>query len=131
VSAGACVQISAALTVLVACGFGLPVPWVAWRLRRTGELPTFLGLFPMYGGPLFRRVSQRTFRAVLASFASVCALDLVAGCALWQGDRTAALLTVALLPIEAAYWLAFALPIPPLVAIVRIVLIAVGWSALT
>ncbi len=116
--------------MFVALAFGLPVPWVAWRLLQTGELPTFMGMFPMYGGPAFGRVSHGAFVLLLGSFAAVLAVDFVAGCQLWRGDRAGAILTLALLPIEAAYWVAFALPIPPLVAIVRPALLALGWSAL-
>ena len=124
------VPIAAALTIFVALGFGLPAPWVAWRLMQTGELPTFMGLFPMYGGPLFARVSHGTFALVLFSFAAVLALDGVAGWLMWNGHRAGGILTLALLPIEAAYWYAFALPIPPLMAVVRVALLAFGWSAL-
>jgi hypothetical protein len=67
---------------------------------------------------------------LLASFAGVLALDVIAGWLLWKGDRAGAVLTLALVPIEAAYWAAFALPIPPMMAVVRIALIAVGWRAL-
>jgi hypothetical protein len=126
----ASVRIAAALTVLIALGFALPAPWVIERLRRTGALPTFFGLFPMYGGPAFERVSHTTFSVLLASFSAVLAVDVVAGWLLWRGDRAGAVLTLALVPVEAAYWAAFALPIPPMMAVVRIALIAIGWRAL-
>jgi hypothetical protein len=35
-----------------------------------------------------------------------------------------------LLPVEAAFWYGFALPIPPLLAIVRVVLTAFAWQGL-
>ena len=124
------IPIAAALTALFALGFALPIPWVIERLRRTGALPTFFDLFPMYGGPAFARMSHPTFSLLLASFAGVLALDVVAGWLLWKGDRAGAVLTLALVPVEAAYWAAFALPIPPVIAVVRIALIAVGWRAL-
>jgi hypothetical protein len=84
----------------------------------------------MYGGPAFERMSHPTFSVLLASFSAVLAVDVVAGWLLWRGDRAGAVLTLALVPVEAAYWAAFALPIPPLMAVVRIALIAVGWRAL-
>ena len=121
---------SAALSMLVAAGFGLPIPWVAWRLVHTGDLPSFVGQFPMYGGPLFRRVSRGTFVFVLASFAVVCLVDGLAGFLLWQGQRAGAWITLALLPLEVGYWIAFALPIPPLIGVVRLGLLVVGWSSL-
>src|SRR4029453_3005258 len=94
-------RIAAALTVFVALGFGLPVPWVIGRLRRTGALPTFFDLFPLYGGPAFARMSHTTFSVLLGSFAVVLALDVVAGWLLWRGDRAGAVLTLALVPAEA------------------------------
>jgi hypothetical protein len=124
------IRVASALTLLLALGFALPIPWVILRLQRTGALPTFFDLFPMYGGPAFARVSHTTFSVLLASFGAVLVLDLLAGWQLWNGNRAGALLTFALLPVEAVYWYAFALPIPPLIALLRIVLIAVGWRAL-
>ena len=124
------IPVAAALTALFALGFAWPLPWVIDHLRRPGALPTFFGMFPMYGGPAFARVSHTTFSVLLASFAAVLALDVVAAWLLWRGDRAGAFLTLALVPVEAAYWAAFALPSPPIVAVVRIALIAVGWRAL-
>ena len=37
---------------------------------------------------------------------------------LWAGKRPGALLQFGLLPLEAAFWYGFGLPIPPLLAIV-------------
>ena len=65
-------QIAAVLTWVYAAGFGVPAVPVAVHLLRNGSLPTFLGLFPMYGDPWFARVDHRTFgvgRAVLLALA--------------------------------------------------------------
>jgi hypothetical protein len=50
--------------------------------------------------------------------------------ALWGGHRLGAQLTLALLPVEVAAWIAFALPILPLLAVGRVILLVIGWSAL-
>lgn len=122
---------SAALMWLVALGFGAPTPYAAVRLLRDGKLPTFIGMFPMYGGGFFERASHRTFVAVLGLFALLCVVEGFAGWQLWQGARLGAWMTILLLPIEIVFWAGFALPIPPTLAVVRLVLLAIGWSALS
>ena len=49
---------------------------------------------------------------------------------LWAGRRSGALLQLGLLPVEAAFWYGFGLPIPPLFAIARLVLTALAWRGL-
>lgn len=39
-------------------------------------------------------------------------------------------MTLALLPVEALFWLGFAVPVPPILAVVRLAALAVGWSSL-
>jgi hypothetical protein len=53
-----------------------------------------------------------------------------AGWLLWTGKRSGALLEFGLLPVEAAFWYGFALPIPPLLAIAPVVLTIVAWPDL-
>jgi hypothetical protein len=50
---------------------------------------------------------------------------------LWQGRKVGALVNLALLPVEAIFWLGFALPFPWLVGAARAVLIAIAWRSLT
>ena len=45
---------------------------------------------------------------------------------LWEGHRDGAVVALFLLPVEAVFWWGFALPIPPVVALVRTALI-LGW----
>jgi hypothetical protein len=58
-------------------------------------------------------------------------LEGVAGWLLWNGEKSGAFLALALLPFGAVYWWGFALPIPPLLAIVRTILIGLAWNRLT
>jgi len=113
-----------------AAGFGLPViPVVVFRLR-VGRLPMFLDLFPMYGGPWAARVGGGTFAALLGAFFALLAVVAVAAWLLWNGSRTGAVLALALIPAEAVFWLGFALPIPWILALIRVALIAFAWRSL-
>lgn len=123
-------NVSAALMWLVAFGFGLPSPFVAVHLLRERRLPIFMGLFPAYGGGFFERWSPEIFAVLLGLFAAVSAVEAVAAYLLWQGELLGAAITIALLPIEIFFWAGFALPIPPLVGVIRIALLAIGWSSL-
>lgn len=49
---------------------------------------------------------------------------------LWRGHAIGARMTLALRPVEIGFWIGFALPIPPVLALVRLLLLVAGWSAL-
>ena len=123
-------QFAAVLLWLVAGGFGIPAPFVASHLLRERTLPSFMNLFPMYGGGVFDRFSPEVFGVLLGLFTALCALEAYAGWLLWNGERLGALITLALLPIEVVFWAGFAVPFPPLIAIARLALLGAGWSAL-
>jgi hypothetical protein len=123
-------QAAAVLMWLVAAGFGIPAPFVASHFLRERTLPSFMNLFPMYGGGLFERFSPEVFAVLLGLFTALCALEAYAGWLVWSGERLGALITLALLPVEVVFWAGFAVPFPPLIAIARLVLLGVGWSAL-
>ena len=86
--------------------------------------------FRAYGGGPFERWGVQTTAGLLAAFMLVCALELLAGWWLWRGQKTGAILAIALLPFGALFWWGFALPIPPLMAVVRTALIALHWRNL-
>lgn len=116
---------------LHAAGFGLPVIPVARSLTLNGELPTVpIFGFRAYGGGRFERFEIATFVWLLMTFLLVCVVEVVAGLLLWGGRPVGAVLAVALLPVEAVFWVGFALPIPPVLALVRTVLVVLGWGAL-
>ena len=123
-------QIAAVLTWVYAAGFGIPALYVAPYLVRNGKLPTFLDLFPMYGGPWFARVGHATFVLLLLSFLVVTLIAAWAGWLVWNGSRAGAVLSLALLPIEAVFWIGFALPIPWVFGIARIAFLALAWKSL-
>src|SRR6266545_3606757 len=61
-------------------------------------------------------------------FGGVALAETAIGVLLWRGRRAAAILSLALLPVEIAFWAAFALPIPPIWAAVRLTLTLWAWS---
>jgi len=123
-------QASSVLMWLVAAGFGVPAPFVASYYLRERTLPTFMGLFPMYGGGPLDRFSSEVFAVFLGLFTALSAFEVYAGWLLWNGEPVGARMTLALLPIEVVFWFGFAVPFPPLIAVARIGLLAAGWSAL-
>jgi len=110
-------------------GFAIPV---AVYLNRQDRLPTFLGLFQMYGGRWSAELSQAEFTSRLVAFAGLTALTGWSAWLLWRADSDrrrvqGGVLNVALLPVEAIFWVGFALPIPWLCGAARLGLIAASW----
>lgn len=124
-------RIAAVVTWVHTAGFGLSTIPVAVYLRQRGKLPTFFGLFEMYGGPWSVRVTHTTFAGLLIAFLLVSTVVAWAAWLLWSGSRSGAVLGLGLLPVEAVFWFGFALPIPWLLGIVRAVLIVLAWRSLT
>jgi hypothetical protein len=123
-------HVAAVVTWFYAAGFGLSTIPVAIYLRQRGKLPSFFGMFETYGGPWSARVTDSTFVVLLMAFLVVCAAAAGAGWLLWGGSRLGAVVGLALLPVEAFFWIGFALPIPWLLGIARVVLIVLAWKSL-
>jgi hypothetical protein len=113
----------AVLTWVYVAAFGLPTVPVAVYLARRGSLPWFGDLFPMYGGPWSERLQVPQLVAVLLGYAGVLAAVAVAAWRVRRGSRRAALVSAGLLPVEAVFWLGFALPIPWVLAAARVPLL--------
>ncbi|HEY3429020.1 MAG TPA: hypothetical protein VGK83_10155 [Acidimicrobiia bacterium] len=116
---------------IYSAGFGIPAVPIGWYLLAKGRLPMVFGLFPAYGGPWSARLGPSNFVALLVAFLLVTILAAFSGWLLWNGSRVGAILALALLPLEAVFWFGFALPIPPILAAVRIALIASAWRSLS
>lgn len=116
------VRLAAVFSFILGLGFGLPCAYGIRYLSRTGEVWTFLG-FPTYGGGPFERIGIRTTVPLLVAFLVVCGLEVVTGWLLWRGLGAGAVLAVALLPFELAFWIGFALPFGPLLGLARAILV--------
>jgi hypothetical protein len=97
---------------------------VSIYLLKRGSLPSFFGLFDMYAGPWSRRFDDSTFVKLLISYLPVTGVTALAAWRLWRGSRRGTVMSVALLPVEAVYWLGLALPIPWVLGASRVALVA-------
>jgi hypothetical protein len=109
---------------IVAAGWGFSAPWLIWWVLIRGRLPVLPIIGEANGGPFYFKVARSTFAKLLAISFLLAVAQSWAARLLWAGKRSGALLQFALLPAEAAFWYGFALPIPPLLAIIRLVLTA-------
>lgn len=124
-------RIAAVATWVYAAGFGLPAIPIAIYHLNTGRLPMFFDLFPMYGGRWAGRFSPGIFSALLIAFLLVLLVTAFAAWLVWEGLRTGAVMSLALLPVEIVFWIGFDLPIPWIVGIARVVLLILAWNSLS
>ncbi len=120
---------AAILLWITALGFGVFCLPAIRNLLTGRDIPYVMG-FPAYGRGPFERVGIPTTVPLLAAFLLVCTLEGVAGWWLWGGYREGAILALALIPVGAIFWWGFALPIPPIFALVYTILIALSWQSL-
>lgn len=122
---------AAILLWLVAAGWALPAPWLMWWVVVRGRLPVLPYIGEPNGGPFYASLSHGAFVAVLGLSLVLGIAQIVAGVLLWNGEQAGAVLQFAILPVEAMFWYGFALPIPPLLAVIRVVLVLFAWRQLT
>jgi hypothetical protein len=103
-------------------GFGLPCVFGIRHLANTGEVWHFLG-FPTYGDGPFGRVGIATTVSLLAGFLAVCVAEVLLGVSIAHRSPWSAEASAALLPIELAYWIGFALPIGLVLGAARFILL--------
>jgi hypothetical protein len=120
---------AAILHWFIAIGFGVFCFPAIRNLLSGGDIPIVMG-FPAYGRGPFERVGIPTTVPLLVAFLLVCILEAVAGILLWQGYMAGAVLALVLLPAGAVFWWGFALPIPPICALIWTILILLNWQAL-
>jgi hypothetical protein len=123
-------RVYAVLTWAYAAGFGMPVVPVSVYLLRRGSLPWFGDRFPMYGGPWSGRLRDGQFVGLLLSYLGLMALVARAAGQVRHGSRRGAAVSAGLLPVEAVFWLGFALPIPGILGAARVVLLVAAWRRL-
>ncbi len=123
------IHAAAILCLISSFGFGLPNLPAIRNVLEGREVPLLFG-FPAYGGGYFERIGITTTVPLLVGFLVVCTLEGVAGWLLWEGQRSGALLALALLVPGAVFWVGFSLPFGPIFAVIRTVLILASWSSL-
>lgn len=122
-------RIAAGLHWFVAIGFGVFCLPAIRNVAVGRDVPFVMG-FPAYGQGPFERIGLNSTVPLLAGFLLVCILEAIAGILLWQGLMSGAILALVLLIPGGIYWWGFALPIPPILAIIWTILILLGWTAL-
>ena len=120
---------SAVLFFIDGIGFGVFAVPAIIRVIQHRPGPIVFG-FPAYGGGPFERVGLKSTAPLLAAFLLVNVLEVVAGVLVWRGIRSGAIFGLALIPFGAFFWWGFALPVPPVLAAVRSILVAVSWKHL-
>lgn len=110
-------------------GFGLFDLFPLWSLSTGGDVPIIFG-YPTYGAGPFEQRGIPTSVPLLLLFLVVCVLEIVAGWLLWRCRRSGAVLGLVMVLPGAVFWWGFALPVAPVLAAARVVLIALGWPAL-
>jgi hypothetical protein len=122
-------RVAAILHWFVAVGFGVFCIPAIRDLLSGRDIPIVMG-FPAYGRGPFERVGIPTTVPLLVAFLLVCILEAIAGFLLWRGSLAGAVLALVLLPLGGIFWWGFALPIPPICALVWTMLILLNWQAL-
>lgn len=112
---------AAVCSVLLGLGFGLPGAYAAWYYARYGQVWTFFG-FPTYGYGPFESAGILTSVPLLLAFVAVCVAEVGVGVLLWRDQTLGLWLALVLLPVEAVFWIGFALPLGPLLGVTRTVL---------
>jgi len=123
------IRVAAFLHWFIAVGLGVFCFPAIQNLLAGRDIPYVMG-FPAYGRGPFERAGLPTTVPLLVIFLLVCILEAVAGVLLWGGYKSGAILALVLLPVGAVFWWGFALPIPPVFALIWTVLILLNWSAL-
>ena len=118
------------MLIFTGVGFGVPCVVAIRNLLEGRDIPFIMG-FPAYGRGPFERIGISTTVPLLAAFLLVGSLEIAAGWLLWSADKRGAILALVLLPLGAIFWWGFGLPIPPIFAVVRMVLIVLNWEHLT
>lgn len=69
--------------------------------------------------------------ALLVVYSGLVLAAVFSGCLLWQMRKAGAVLNLGLLPVEAVFWVGFALPLPWLFGIARVALVTLVWPELS
>jgi len=123
------IKIAALCLWISGLGFGIPCIYGIWSMLKGNGIAIVMG-FPTYGNGPFEKIGVYTTIPLLVGFLFVCALECIAGWGLWSGDKGAAILSFAIIPVEMVFFIGFALPFGHLFLFVRFLLLLIGWSSL-
>lgn len=120
---------AAGILVLHGLSFGIPC-LIGIRSVAAGEgVPLVMG-FPSYGGGPFERAGIKTTVPLLVAFLVVCVAELALAPFVLRASRIAAIASFVLIVPEMVFAWGFALPVPPVFALARSLLLASAWGEL-
>jgi hypothetical protein len=125
---GACRRAAAASAWAAGLGFGPLGAYGTAYFAEHHEVWHFMG-FPTYGGGPFETIGITPSVPLLTGFVAICAAEVVAGWMLWADRPYAPRLSFALLPLEMTYWIGFALPVGPVLGLIRAAAVAASVRA--
>jgi hypothetical protein len=105
--------------------FGVPA---TVYMIRTGARPVIFGIHAL-SGPWTATYDHEVIVALHVIFLALTALEVPAGYWLWKSAKKGAVLGLALQPLEAIFWYGFFLPFPPLLGVLKVVLLLGGWNS--
>jgi len=123
------IRFASGLLWISTLGLGIPCVMAIRNLLAGRGIPYVFG-FPAYGGGGFERHGMATTIPLLIGFLVVCLAEGFAGWLLWNGQKAGGILAFTLLIPGAIYWWGFDLPYPPILALIRTILIIIFWSNL-
>jgi len=97
-------------------------------MARERQIQSVMGL-PALSGP-FERLGIDRMVGLGWAYVGLSVVEVLAGILLWQRRRGGAWLSVALIAPSIVLWVGFALPLPPLVAALRLTLLWAGRRAI-
>ncbi|MEJ2890619.1 hypothetical protein [Actinomycetospora aeridis] len=125
----AALRVAAVALLVDGLGFGVFVPVAIASIAQGRGVPLVLG-FPTYGGGPFAGYGVPTTVPLLLAFGAVCLLQGVAAVLVWRRRPSGAVLTLVAVALGAVFWWGFALPFGPVLGVLAVVLVLVGWPAL-
>jgi hypothetical protein len=121
---------SAVVHGVTGVGTALVIPGVLVGMARERQIQTGpFGIRSLAGGP-FEQLGIDWMVELGWAYVGLSVLEVLAGILLWQRRRSGAWLSVGLTPPLIVFWVGFALPLPPLVAALRLWLLWAGRRAL-
>jgi len=121
---------SAVVHWVTGVGTAVVFPLTLVAMAREREIQTGpFGIRSLAGGP-FEQLGTDWMVGLGWAYVGLSVLEFLAGILLWQRRRSGAHLSVGLTPALFVFWVGFALPLPPLVAALRLTLLWVGRRAL-
>jgi hypothetical protein len=120
---------SAVLHGVAGVGTVVVLPLELAAMAREREIQTGPFGLPALSGP-FERLGIDWMVGLGWAYVGLSTLEVLAGILLWRRRRDGAWLSVGLIPAAVVFWVGFALPLPPLVAALRLGLLWAGRRAI-